>query len=338
VRTRVLFAGAAASAAIAISSVWAVPSRGGVHSALSLGTTANCAVYAGVPAGWPSFREAGMVKVDGGDFEMGSSHGYADEKPSGRVHVDGFWIDRTEVTNAEFAVFARATDYVTEAEREGGAPVFRMTAAADPGPLSWWHYESGTSWQHPDGPASNLVGREHEPVVEVTNADARAYARWLGHELPTEAQWEFAARGGKDAPPLDQAPHTETGAPVANFWQGAFPRVNTAEDGFVGRAPVGCFAPNALGLFDMIGNVWEWTRDPYRGPHQMHGTGSPPRGAAGVDGTPEDPAVIKGGSYLCAATFCARYRATARYPQERSLPAPHVGFRTVRSVDSLTRG
>jgi len=270
-----------------------------------------------------------MVRIDGGDFEMGSQHGYADERPAGRVHVDGFWIDRTEVTNAEFAAFVRARRYITEAEIEGGAPVFRRTATPEAEPLSWWHYERGASWRHPDGGASDLVGRENEPVVQVTEADARAYAQWLGHELPTEAEWEFAARGGSDGPPLDRAPRTKAGAPAANFWQGAFPAVNTREDGFEGRAPVGCFQPNALGLFDTVGNVWEWTRDPYRGPHEMHGAGTP--ASMGLAG--EEPMVIKGGSYLCAPTFCARYRATARYPQERHLGAPHGGFRTVRAVD-----
>ena len=311
------------TAIVALGSARAIPS--GTNR--PLGTAARCTAYAGAPAGWPVAREAGMVRIAGGDFEPGSPHGYADEKPAGRVHVDSFWIDRTEVTNTQFAMFARATRYVTEAEREGGAPVFRKPTSAETASLSWWRYERGASWRHPDGPTTDLASREHEPVVQVTLADARAYARWLGHDLPTEAQWEFAARDGKDAPPLEQAPRTGTGSPAANFWQGAFPEVNTREDGFESRAPVGCFPSNALGLFDMVGNVWEWTRDPYRGSRQAHGSGGK------VGDSEDDSVVIKGGSYLCAKTFCARYRASARYPQERHLGAPHVGFRTVKSVD-----
>jgi formylglycine-generating enzyme required for sulfatase activity len=325
-RRVVPFVGVGTTAVFALGAVRAFAPRAAPEA--PLGTAAECAAYSGVPAGWRSFDRAGMVRVEGGDFEMGSSHGYADEKPVGRVHVDGFWIDRTEVTNAEFAAFAYATRYITEAEREGGAAVFRKTGA-EAEALSWWHYGRGASWRHPDGASSDIVAREHEPVVQVTNADARAYAQWLGHVLPTEAQWEFAARGGKDAPPLDQLPHTDTGAPSANFWQGSFPEINTREDGFDGRAPVGCFKANPLGLFDMIGNVWEWTRDPYRGLHQWHGAGSLPRLAPALGAKQEEPVVIKGGSYLCAARFCARYRVTARYPQERHLATPHVGFRTV---------
>ena len=322
-------AGSAAAGFVLLVSAWGSASRGG-HP---LGAKARCASYSGVPDDWPAAREAGMVRIEGGPFEPGSSHGYADEKPAGRVHVDSFWIDRTEVTNAQFAAFVRATRYVTEAELEGGAPVFRKAKDAEAEPLSWWQYERGTNWQHPDGPGTDLSGHGNEPVVQVTEGDARAYALWLHRDLPTETQWEFAARNAQDAPPPDQAPRGANGAPAANFWQGAFPAVNSREDGFEGRAPVGCFPPNGLGLFDMIGNVWELTSDPYRGPRDMHGAGVPPPREATPRGNDDSPIVIKGGSFLCARTFCARYRPSARYPQERHLSAPHIGFRTVRSDD-----
>jgi formylglycine-generating enzyme len=329
VRRGLWIAGVGVAFVPVLGSAWAHP-PGAAHP---LGTRARCAIYSGLPDGWPASAEAGMVRIAGGDFEPGSQHGYADERPAGRVHVDAFWIDRTEVTNAEFAAFVRATGYVTEAEREGGAPVFSKPTDSEAAPLSWWRYERGASWQHPDGPATDIARRGHEPVVQVTLADAGAYARWLGHELPTEAQWEFAAREGKDGAPLDEAPRTEAGTPAANFWQGTFPAVNTREDGFESRAPVGCFPANAPGLFDMIGNVWELTRDSYRGSRQAHGAGPPPRRGGVTDETDADSVVMKGGSYLCARTFCARYRAAARYPQERHLGAPHVGFRTVKPDD-----
>jgi formylglycine-generating enzyme required for sulfatase activity len=270
-----------------------------------------------------------MVRVPAGRFEPGSLQGYADERPAGSISVDAFWMDRTEVTNAQFEAFAKATGHVTAAEREGAAVVFRAPprgkAVVE---NSWWRYTEGANWRHPEGPGSNLQGRMNQPVIHVTLADAQAYARWLGRDLPTEAQWEWAARGGGDAELLEREPRGPGGQASANYWQGLFPDLNTREDGFADRAPVGCFAANGYGLQDMIGNVWEWTIDAYRGARQPHGNGEPgksvPRQA--VIG---EPMVIKGGSFLCAADYCMRYRAAARHPQEADLGVAHVGFRTV---------
>lgn len=238
-------------------------------------------------------------------------------------------MDRTEVTNAQFAAFVRATGHVTGAEREGAAVVFKAAQqrrATDA--ESWWVYLQGADWRHPEGPGSSSRSGDHHPVVHVTLADAEAYARWLGRELPTEAEWEWAARGGGDAERLDREPRANDGTPQANYWQGLFPDLNTREDGFADLAPVGCYPANGYGLHDLIGNVWEWTRTDYRGPRQPHGNGDP---AAAVSGprAAGTAMVIKGGSFLCAASYCARYRAAARHPQESDLGVLHVGFRTV---------
>jgi sulfatase modifying factor 1 len=300
----------------------------------NLGTRAACERYTGMPRDSSSGDEhAGMVWVEGGSFMLGSRHGYGDERPASELTtVAGFWIDRTEVTNAQFAAFVDATAYVTEAERDGVAAVFEPAnsrdGAAEPvvdgDAPTWWRRVAGTSWRHPDGPATALDGRENQPVVQVTQADAAAYARWRGRELPTEAEWEFAARSG-GAPDAAGAPRDQSGHPMANFWQGTFPTENVAEDGYRGRAPVGCFPANRLGIHDMIGNVWELTSDPYRGQRPAHCTGH----VDGPKNLEEEPSVIKGGSFLCAASYCARYRASARHPHEAHLAAAHVGFRTV---------
>ena len=275
-----------------------------------------------------------MVAVPGGRFEPGSHQGYADERPAGPVTVAPFWIDRTEVTNAQFAAFVRATGHVTQAEREGAAVVFRAPPrgrqVAD---NAWWVYTQGAQWRHPEGPGSSLEGRQNQPVVHVALTDAQAYARWLGRELPTEAQWEWAARGGGDPERLEREPRTADGHSLANYWQGSFPDLNTRDDGFAERAPVGCFAANGYGLHDMIGNVWEWTRDAYRGPRQPHGNGEPAQATPRTDAAGL-PMVIKGGSFLCAADYCVRYRAAARHPQEADLGVAHVGFRTVAPAPS----
>jgi formylglycine-generating enzyme len=249
----------------------------------------------------------GMVWVPGGAFEMGDDV-YPEEAPRRSVTVAGFWMDRTEVTNAEFAQFVRATTYLTVAERPGGegAAVFVMPAggAALSGAASWWRFVEGANWRHPGGPGTSIEGREHFPVVALTAEDVAAYAKWKGRTLPTEAQWEWAARAG--APSTDDHPQPKE----ANTWQGIFPLANTSEDGFAGISPVGCFKPNAFGLHDMIGNVWEWTADAY--------AGRAPKSR-----------VIKGGSYLCAPNYCLRYRPAARQPQEEGLGTSHLGFRTV---------
>ncbi len=297
-----------------------------------LGNPKACAGYSGLPAGFGSAARAGMVQVPAGSFEPGSTQGYPDERPVGRVAVATFWIDRTETSNAQFTAFVQATAYVTEAERQGGAAVFKPPR---PGQAvlvnAWWSFVRGANWRHPDGPASSLAGRDNQPVVLVTRADAQAYARWLGHDLPTEAQWEWAARANGQGELLAREPRNAEGRPVANYWQGSFPDINTGEDGYPALAPVGCYPANGFGLHDMIGNVWEWTADPYRGPRQPHGNGDPLASAQAAGHAPAVDAlfVIKGGSFLCAADYCVRYRAAARQPQEGGLGASHVGFRTV---------
>lgn len=317
----------AVAATAAAATLWAQGASAKVSGGVPGAET--CARATGLPDGFGREPRAGMVKVPAGRFEPGSLQGYADERPVGSVAVDAFWMDRTEVTNAQFEAFVKATVHVTAAEREGAAVVFRApprgrTVAEN----SWWVYTRGASWRHPEGPGSHLQGRMNQPVIHVTLADAQAYARWLGRELPTEAQWEWAARGGGDTELVEREPRGPDGQTHANYWQGLFPDLNTREDGFADRAPVGCFAANGYGLQDMIGNVWEWTRDAYRGPRQPHGNGEPvqslPRQAS-----VGEPMVIKGGSFLCAADYCMRYRAAARHPQEADLGVAHVGFRTV---------
>ncbi|MGE8317780.1 MAG: formylglycine-generating enzyme family protein [Comamonas sp.] len=294
--------------------------------ALVLGSSAQCLQYAGLPPGFGTDSKAGMVHVAGGRFVPGTIAGYPEERPRGEVSIAPFWIDRTEVTNAQFATFVAATGYRTEAEREGGAAVFE---AGDPeGPGTWWRYVRGADWRHPEGPDSSLDGRANQPVVQVTQHDAQAYATWLGRSLPTEAQWEYAARAHGRPELLDRTPRDEAGHPTANYWQGPFPVQDARDDGYAGRAPVGCFAANGIGAYDLIGNVWEWTRDDYSGPRQAHGNGDPGAARPGrMQGA--RTAVIKGGSFLCSADYCVRYRAAARSPQEAQVASAHVGFRTV---------
>ena len=293
---------------------------------IALGSFDRCAHYSGLPAGWLKQRHAGMVQVRAGTTELGSERGYADERPALREEIGGFWIDATEVSNAQFAAFVAATSHVTEAERLGGGVVFASPADNAPAnPSSWWKFQPGADWRHPEGPGSSINGRANQPVVQVTRADALAYAHWLGRDLPAEAEWEAAAKAGRGNPEADLAVgNAET--PRANFWQGNFPYIDEARDRYAGRAPVGCYSANAFGLHDTIGNVWEWTRDAYTGPRQPHGHGAAASARAPTDAA---VAVIKGGSFLCAANFCVRYRASARHPQEADLPTSHVGFRTM---------
>jgi formylglycine-generating enzyme required for sulfatase activity len=302
--------------------------------ALGLGSVHACRAYAGVPAGWRQAPHAGEVYVAGGIVTIGSDAGYQDERPRVRRTLAPFWIDATEVTNAQFAAFVGATGYVTDAERQGGGVVFRAPILGGDGSANtgWWKFAPGASWRHPEGEGSSIEGAENLPVVQVTRADALAYAAWLGRTLPSEAQWEAAARAGRDNAKLDRTPLDAAGRPAANFWQGNFPFENTGSDGFNSRAPVGCFAANPYGLHDMIGNVWEWTGDAYSGPHQAHGHGEAAAARPAASGAPAGFAVIKGGSFLCAANYCVRYRAAARHPHEVDLPAAHVGFRTVRAA------
>jgi len=292
-----------------------------------------------------------MVFIAGGAFSVGARPMRAEEGPPRTTRVASFWIDRTDVTNAQFARFVAATGYVTMAERaldpkaypqlsgdqlKPSAIVFvgsDRPAGTDPG--QWWRVVPGADWRHPLGPASSIAGRDTVPVVQVGWDDAMAYARWLGRDLPTEAEWEYAARGGKSATrfvwgdaPLDPR------RPQANVWEGVFPALDTGADGFKAEtSPVGCFPANGFGLYDMAGDVWQWTRDWYR-PNLDPAIRSDPGGpgeAAAFD--PGDPGarkhVIKGGSFLCAPNYCYRYRPAAREPGPTDTGENHIGFRTV---------
>lgn len=224
-----------------------------------------------------------------------------------------FSISTTEVTNAQFEEFVSSTGYVTDAEKTqseqgGGGAVFVVPRSPiDP----WWVYEKQANWRTPDGDDKSIVGREHEPVVQVSYNDAEAYARWAGGRLPTEAEWEYAAGAGTTTEYAWGTTKTIDGKEQANTWQGFFPLENTKSDGFLRRAPVGCFPSNAFGLFDMIGNVWEWTASPANSssPHEN---------------------IIKGGSFLCAENFCRNYRVPAREKHETDFSTNHIGFRIVK--------
>ena len=308
----------------------------------SLTRTAAPVPVCSLPAPEPGARHPGMVWVPAGQFDMGDTQ-YPEEGPIRPTRVDGFWMDRTEVTNDEFAAFVKATGYVTVAERAWdaqrqadfapalrapGAVVFAMpTKLHNRNDLSqWWQYVAGAQWRHPGGPGTDIQGRGQFPVVTVTYEDALAYAKWKGRSLPSESQWEWAARAGETQAAKDHdQPHG------ANTWQGVFPVLNSADDGFVGLAPVGCYKPNAWGLFDMMGNVWEMTRDLYTPDHRVPAPTAP-------DNSP-DPTlirnaaaaqrVIKGGSFLCSPDYCMRYRSGSRQPQEEDLGTSHLGFRTL---------
>lgn len=306
----------------------------------------TCAAYAGLPAG--EGDTAGMAFIPGGTFRMGSDRQLPEERFTHIVRVDGFWIDRHEVTNAQFKQFVDATGYVTLAERgldprahpgvpsdllAPGSMVFAQPSNVRGSDTSqWWQYVRDANWRAPAGRGSTIAGKDNHPVVHVAYEDALAYARWRGRSLPTEAQWEFAARGGRDGEDDWSSAYDADGKPIANTWQGIFPVVNTNEDGYAGIAPVGCYKPNGYGLYDMIGNVWELTSDWFRPGHSREMAVNPTgpelvsiRVAAG-----QAPSrVIKGGSHLCAANYCSRYRPAARQPQETNLSTAHVGFRTV---------
>jgi len=276
----------------------------------------------------------------------------AEEGPPRHIRVGDFWMDSTEVTNGDFARFIKATGYVTQAERpldpkaypgltgadlEPSAIVFVGSAdnvAAGPG--AWWRVVRGAEWRHPQGPKSSIVGQDQLPVVQIGWEDAMAYAKWLGRDLPTEAEWEYAAQGGKPATRFvwGDAPLNNT-HPQANVWQGTFPGFDSGDDGYRARtAPVGCFPANGFGLYDMAGNVWEWTRDWYRPNLDPHDPNGGPQDKLALD--PGDPGVrkhvIKGGSFLCAPNYCFRYRPAAREPGPTDTGESHIGFRTVLRI------
>jgi formylglycine-generating enzyme required for sulfatase activity len=300
-----------------------------------------------------------MAPIPAGEFVMGSDKHYPEEKPTHLVRVDPFWMDTHAVTNAQFTEFVDATGYPTIAEQllnledypganpevaVPGALVFRMTdGRVDLTDVrQWWHYVPGASWRRPEGPGTNLSGREDHPVVHVSFADAEAYAAWAGKRLPTEAEWEFAARGGLDAAEFVWGDAFMPGGKhMANTWQGPFPWRNFAADGFERTAPVGSYPPNGYGLYDMAGNVWEWTTDWYAARHP-DAAAKPccvpdnPRGAP-MEGSydPRTPQfrigrkVVKGGSFLCAPNYCRRYRPASRQPQMIDSAMSHIGFRCV---------
>ncbi len=309
----------------------------------------------------PGPAPEGMVWIPGGTFFMGIEQKqlpksftapgiFKDSLPVHRVRLTGFWMDKTEVTNDQFARFVRATGYVTWAERKPEAGDF-PGVAADKIPrepfaivfrqpkgkgefLEWWQAVTGASWRHPEGPGSDLGGRGKHPVVHVSWHDAVAYCQWAGRRLPTEAEWEYAARGGLDRKLYAWGDELKPrGKWMCNVWQGRFPDKNTGEDGFLGTAPVGSFPANGYGLYDMAGNVWEWCADYYRHNYYRKSPIQDPAGPADSY-DPFEPGiakrVLRGGSFLCSDNYCLRYLPGARSKSPPRDGASHTGFRGVR--------
>lgn len=292
-----------------------------------------------------SGKFTGMRLIHGGDFVMGSDGFYADERPARPCRVMDFWIDQTPVTNAQFARFVMATGYTTFAEiapdprdYPGMPPELAVPASivfTPPaqeldvaGPAVWWQMVPGACWHAPYGPGSDLGGLECHPVVHIAATDAEAYATWAGKALPTEAEWEFAARGGLDGADYAWGDTFEPeGRRMAKTWEGVFPSDNQAPAGLERTAPVGCYPENGYGLSDMIGNVWEWTADEYALPEEVEHSPSC-CSAKRADGT-TTRRVLKGGSHLCAPNYCRRYRPAARWPQPIDTTTSHVGFRCI---------
>jgi sulfatase modifying factor 1 len=328
-----------------------------------LPTLANAATaHGGAPEG--------MVWIPGGEFSMGAQEppdtndavgmlATRDSRPVHRVYVDGFWMDRTEVTNAQFAAFVKATGYVTIAERTPraedfpGAPAENLVAGSvvfSPpdhpvelnNHLQWWSYVKGANWRHPLGPESSIAGKEHFPVVHVAYGDAVAYAAWAGRRLPSEAEWEFAARGGLAG---QLYPWGNEFRPdhrrMANTHQGHFPDHDTGEDHFVGLAPVAQFEPNGYGLYDVAGNAWEWVSDWYRPDYYVRLGNGVARNPKGPDSSfdPAEPGVpkrvMRGGSFLCTDQYCSRYMVGTRGTGDVNTGTNHLGFRTVASPARL---
>jgi len=320
---------------------------------------------------------SGMILLSGGNFDMGGkersdqpsnhtgSQPRQDEFPNVEVSISSFWMDETEVTNAQFANFVKATGYITTAERPislveimaqlpPGTPppdssllvpsslVFESPSRSDirnPGVQDWWKLVEGASWQHPQGPKSSLENRDDDPVVHVSWYDANAYAKWAGKRLPTEAEWEYAAQGGNSSVFTwgDQIPSNQR---VANYWQGEFPMTNTESDGYGRVAPVKSYSPNGYGLYDMAGNVWEWCSDWYHAEYYACLSSSndtqDPRGPTSsydpyMPSTPQK--VMRGGSFLCNDSYCAGYRNSARMKSSPDTGLEHTGFRCVRDVN-----
>ena len=347
----------------------------GVGAAKSRTTVAVASVTAADPiasaseAAWtpkindakpPGPAPAGMIWIPGGAFWMGTDDPHMpDAKPWHRVYVDGFWMDRTVVTNEQFAEFVKATGYVTVAERKpraedypgaipenliAGSVVF--TPPKHPVELydhfQWWSYVAGANWRRPEGPGSDIKSRMNHPVVHVAYEDAVAYCKWAGKRLPTEAEFEFASRGGLDRKRYDWGDELRPGGKtMANTFQGHFPDTNTGEDGYKATAPVGSFPANGFGLVDMSGNVWEWTSDWWSARHEADAAKPcciPQNPRGGVEDASYDPCqpairiprkVLKGGSHLCAPNYCRRYRPAARHAEPVDTSTSHVGFRCV---------
>jgi len=308
-----------------------------------------------------------MVWIPGGTFTMGSNDFYPEEAPAHPVTVDGFWMDQYTVTNAQFSRFVEDTDYVTSAERSpnpeeypGAKPELLLPASVvfrRPGyrvslddHYRWWTYVPGACWRHPLGPGSTLRGLAKHPVVHIAFEDARAYATWAGKELPTEAEWEFAARGGLEGATFVWGDEFEPdGRVMANTWQGDFPNENLLTDGYEWTAPVGTYEPNGYGLYEMAGNVWEWTTDWYQQHSEIEqsccGNINPRGGAVEKSYDPRitdvkiPRRVMKGGSYLCAPNYCQRYRPAARMAQAVDTSTCHLGFRCIiRPGSEVSKG
>ena len=325
-----------------------------------------CADYSGLPENKTS--TAGMIWIESGKSVLGNNKGHKD-KASGRfepfpeekgeqeITLDGFWLDQHEVTNAQYSKFIDATGYITIAEqkpkkewfppdfpdeeRVAGSAVFITPQNIDnlTDITQWWQYVEGANWRHPQGPESDIKNKMNHPVVHVSYQGAQAYAKWAGRELPTEAQWEYASRGGLSISTYtwgdDFTPNKKW---MANTWQGQFPIKNSVEDGYSTTAPVGCYPANGYGLYDLAGNVWEIVGDNYRVGHAKEAETNPTGPEHSFD--PAEPRVakhvIKGGSYLCTPDFCMRYRPTARQPQDYTMGTSHIGFRTV--LNSTNKG
>ena len=300
---------------------------------------------------------APMVRIPAGEFSMGTDKAddkHIEESPGHVVQLKGFWMDVTEVTNQQFKAFTDATGYVTDAEKDldprdfpnapaeylkGGSLLFKKVSGVNPfqcgvGNLPWWKFSTGANWRHPEGAGSDIKERMHHPAICLTYKDAQSFAKWAGKRLPTEAEWEYAARGGlKNKPYIWGDVERPGGKIMCNHWQGKFPELDTGEDGFAGIAPVKSFPPNGYGLYDMAGNVWEMCDDWYQPAYYKVSPKDAPTGPA----TGHDPErtgygqhVIRGGSWLCDEGYCFRYRATARQGLDTLTSTNHAGFRCVR--------
>lgn len=340
-------------------------------AAASTGNSFRPTVVNRAPA--PTPAPVGMVWIPGGEFSMGANDppemdavgmkATLDSRPIHRVYVDGFFIDKTDVTNAEFARFVKATGYVTVAERKpraedypgarpellvAGSLVFSPPKTAVPldNYTQWWSYVPGANWRHPLGPESDIKGKDDYPVVQIAYADAQAYAKWAGKRLPTEAEWEFAARGGVAGKLFVWGNNFHPGGKwMANTHQGHFPDHDTGADGYAGIAPVAKYPPNQYGLYDMAGNVWQWTSDWYRPDYyqQLAAAGGVARNPQGPDSSydPSEPGdqkkVHRGGSFLCTDQYCSRYIVGTRGKGEVSTGTNHLGFRCVMTRQEWER-